>query len=43
VAYNKVSFNDVAADMWYYNAVSFIAARSITSGTGNGDYSPTPC
>jgi len=40
VAYNKVSFNDVAADAWYYNAVSFVAARSITSGTGTGDYSP---
>jgi len=40
VAYNKVSFNDVPADAWYHDAVSFIAAREITSGTGNGNYSP---
>lgn len=40
VAYNKVSFNDVASDAWYNKAVSFIAAREITSGTGNGNYSP---
>jgi uncharacterized repeat protein (TIGR02543 family) len=40
VGYNKVSFNDVAPDAWYNNAVSFIAAREITGGTGNGNYSP---
>jgi uncharacterized repeat protein (TIGR02543 family) len=40
VAYNKVSFNDVTADVWYHKAVSFIAARGITGGTGNGNYSP---
>ncbi|RCX17160.1 putative repeat protein (TIGR02543 family) [Anaerobacterium chartisolvens] len=40
VAYNKVSFNDVAASVWYNKAVSFIAARGITTGTGNGNYSP---
>ncbi|MEA4846301.1 MAG: immunoglobulin domain-containing protein [Clostridiaceae bacterium] len=40
VAYNKVSFNDVPASAWYHDAVSFIAARNITSGTGNGNYSP---
>lgn len=40
VAYNKVSFNDVAASAWYNKAVSFIAAREITTGTGNGNYSP---
>lgn len=40
VAYNKVSFNDVAKGAWYNKAVSFIAAREITSGTGNGNYSP---
>jgi hypothetical protein len=40
VAYNKVSFNDVAAGAWYNKAVSFIAARGITGGTGNGNYSP---
>lgn len=40
VAYNKVSFNDVAAAAWYNKAVSFIAAREITNGTGGGNYSP---
>ena len=40
VAYNKASFSDAAADAWYAKAVSFIAAREITSGTGNGNYSP---
>ncbi|NLT58684.1 MAG: hypothetical protein GXX99_06950 [Clostridiales bacterium] len=40
VAYNRVSFDDVAADAWYHRAVSFIAARNITGGTGNGHYSP---
>lgn len=41
VAYNSVIFNDVAFDAWYREAVNFIAARKITSGTGNGNYSPT--
>ena len=40
IAYNPVYFNDVAADAWYNKAVSFIAARGITLGTGNGRYSP---
>lgn len=40
VAYNKVSFNDVASGAWYAPAVSFIAAREITTGTGSGNYSP---
>jgi hypothetical protein len=40
VGYNPVSFNDVALDAWYYDAVSFIGARGITDGTGNGNYSP---
>ncbi|NLC76125.1 MAG: S-layer homology domain-containing protein, partial [Clostridia bacterium] len=40
VAYNQVSFNDVAVDAWYHKAVSFIAAREITKGTGNGNFSP---
>ncbi|MCM1566277.1 MAG: leucine-rich repeat protein [Dehalobacter sp.] len=40
VAYNKVSFNDVAAGAWYSKAVGFIAARGITTGTGNGNFSP---
>ncbi|HWP80158.1 MAG TPA: S-layer homology domain-containing protein, partial [Candidatus Acidoferrum sp.] len=41
VAYNKVGFTDVAAGQWYEDAVSFIAARGITTGTGDGStYSP---
>lgn len=40
VAYNKVSFIDAAVDAWYHKAVSFIAARGITGGTGSGNYSP---
>lgn len=34
VGYNKVTFSDVTAEDWYSNAVSFIAARGITAGTG---------
>ena len=30
----------MASNAWYKDAVDFIAARSITSGTGNGVYSP---
>lgn len=40
VGYNKVNFNDVAANAWYGDAVSFVAARDITIGTGNGNHSP---
>ncbi len=40
VGYNPVSFKDIQADSWYAKAVSFIAARDITSGTGNGNFSP---
>jgi hypothetical protein len=40
VAFNKVNFNDVTADAWYAPAVSFIAAREIALGTGDGKYSP---
>ncbi|NLK72497.1 MAG: hypothetical protein GX285_05725, partial [Clostridiales bacterium] len=40
VGYNKVSFNDVADSSWYADAVNFIAARGVTSGTGNGNFSP---
>ncbi|AIQ21015.1 hypothetical protein H70357_33320 [Paenibacillus sp. FSL H7-0357] len=40
IAYNKVSFADIAATAWYNNAVSFLAAREITSGTAGNSYSP---
>jgi len=38
VGYNKVDFNDVATGAWYNDAVSFAAARGITSGVGNGNF-----
>lgn len=38
--YNDVSFSDVATSDWYCDAVQFIAARNITSGTGNNKFSP---
>ena len=40
VAYNKLSFKDVAESAWYSKAVGFIAAREITTGTGGGNFSP---
>jgi hypothetical protein len=40
VSFRQVSFKDVAKEAWYAKAVSFIAARDITTGTGDGNYSP---
>lgn len=40
VGYKKVSFIDVPEGVWYNKAVSFIAARGITTGTGSGRFSP---
>ncbi len=40
VGYNKISFVDVASEKWYFNAVTFIAARGITLGTDATHYSP---
>jgi hypothetical protein len=40
VSYRQVSFSDVPKDAWYAKAVSFIAARDITKGTGGGNFSP---
>lgn len=40
VRYNQVRFNDVDQNAWYSDAVNFIAARSITTGTDNGKYNP---
>jgi hypothetical protein len=40
VGYNKVSFEDVSAEAWYADAVTFIAARGITSGTTATTFSP---
>lgn len=40
VGYNKVSFTDVARSAWYTDAVTFLAARGITSGTTAATFSP---
>jgi hypothetical protein len=40
IGYNKVSFVDVSESSWYSNAVGFLAARSITSGTDEEHFSP---
>ena len=40
VGFKQVSFKDVAKNSWYAKAVSFIAARDITQGTGGGSFSP---
>lgn len=40
VGYNPVSFKDVSSAAWYHDAVSFIAAREITTGTGNNAFRP---
>lgn len=40
ISFKQVSFKDVAKDAWYAKAVSFIAAREITTGTSKGNFSP---
>jgi hypothetical protein len=40
VGYNKIRFKDVAESAWYSKAVTFIAARGITTGTEGGSFSP---
>ena len=40
VGYNSVSFNDVASGAWYHDAVTFLAARGITTGTTATAFSP---
>ncbi|MDQ8739176.1 S-layer homology domain-containing protein [Paenibacillus sp. LHD-38] len=40
VGYNKVNFTDVPDTAWYEDAVGFLAARSITTGTDKEHYSP---
>ncbi|MEA4894600.1 MAG: S-layer homology domain-containing protein [Oscillospiraceae bacterium] len=40
VGYNKVAFSDVDVGDWFENAVTFIAARGVTKGTGDGIFSP---
>ena len=40
VGYNKLTFVDVSTTDWYCDAITFIAARGITTGTGDGAFSP---
>lgn len=40
IGYNKVTFKDVALNAWYSTAVGFVAARGITTGTGDDNFSP---
>lgn len=40
VGYSRVIFADVSSSDWFSKAVDFIAARKITTGTGNGNYGP---
>ncbi len=40
VGYNEVSFSDVLANVWYSEAVGFMAARSIANGVGDGRFAP---
>lgn len=40
IGYNKVSFRDVTSSAWYADAVTFLAARGITSGTTATTFSP---
>lgn len=40
VGYHNVNFSDIASDKWYGKAVSFVAARGIATGTGNGSFAP---
>jgi hypothetical protein len=40
IGYNPIRFQDVSAGAWYESAVTFLAARDITTGTGDGKFSP---
>lgn len=40
VGYNEVNFNDVSGNVWYNEAVGFLAARGIVKGIGNNNFAP---
>jgi len=40
VGYNKIDFDDVVSTAWYAPAVTYLAARDITSGTDASHFSP---
>ncbi|MBS7526467.1 CehA/McbA family metallohydrolase [Fusibacter paucivorans] len=41
IGYDKKSFKDVSESDWYHDAVSYITARDIASGTGTNAFSPS--
>ncbi|RAV19560.1 S-layer homology domain-containing protein [Paenibacillus contaminans] len=40
IGYNKISFTDVVPAAWFAPAVTYLAAREITSGTDENHFSP---
>ncbi|GHV14490.1 hypothetical protein FACS1894219_10590 [Clostridia bacterium] len=40
IGVNHVEFIDVTTDKWYYNAISFVAARKIFIGVGGSRFAP---
>ncbi len=40
VGYNKIAFSDVSDLAWYSDAVTYLAARGVTSGTTEDTFSP---
>ena len=40
IGYNKISFTDVNGEAWYSDAVTFLSARGITTGTTATTFSP---
>lgn len=40
IGYRNVSFNDVSDSAWYAEYVSYLAARGIVGGTGDGKFNP---
>lgn len=40
IGYNPITFADVTEQAWYKNAVDFVAARGIASGTGASKFEP---
>lgn len=40
VTYNKINFSDVNESSYYYDAVTYLAARNILTGTGKDLFSP---
>ncbi|PZD96541.1 hypothetical protein DNH61_06985 [Paenibacillus sambharensis] len=41
IGYNNIDFADVPAAAWYADAVTYLAARGITSGTDDTHFSPS--